>query len=176
MISPNPNPKGGQTNRQTNKQTDKHLFTPHSGISSHSKELVQGGPTSRDGFRFQIWRLSCRANHQPGQTVTKEVTATKDMVKSGSMSASEVDAAHLPASARSKKKNGRLAKFGRHARFFKSFCGRSTGVEDYDNVNSQGSKMYDNTTFSLDLDESVGLMVQHPPKKQVATKTDKKGK
>ena len=36
--------------------------------------------------------------------------------------------------------------------------------------------MYDNTSFSLDLDESVGLMVQHPPKKQVTTKTDKKGK
>ena len=36
--------------------------------------------------------------------------------------------------------------------------------------------MYYNTTFFLDLDESVGLMAQHPPKKQVTTKTDKKGK
>jgi hypothetical protein len=105
-----------------------------------------------------------------------DVTADKDMVKSGSMSASEVNAAHLLASARPKKKNGRLAKFGRHTRSCRSLCRRSTGVEDYDNVNSRCSEMYDNTTFSLDLDESVGLMVQHPPKKQVTTKTDKKGK
>jgi hypothetical protein len=105
-----------------------------------------------------------------------EVTAAKDMVKSGSMSASEVDTAHLPASARSKKKNGRLATFDRHAKSFRSFCGRLTGVEDHDNVNSRCSKMYGNYTFSLDLDESVGFMVQHPPKKQVTTKKDKNGK
>ena len=49
------------------------------------------------------------------------------------------------------------------------------GVKDHDNVNSRCSKMYENTTFSLDSDESVGLMAQHPPKKQVTTKTDKNG-
>ena len=81
------------------------------------------------------------------------------MVKSGSMSASEVNAAHLPASSRSKKKNVRLAKFDRHTRPFRSLCGRLMGVEDYDNVNSRCSKMYHNTIFSLDSDESVGLMV-----------------
>ena len=36
--------------------------------------------------------------------------------------------------------------------------------------------MRDNTNFSLDLDEIVGLRVQQPPKKQVATKTGKKVK
>ena len=92
------------------------------------------------------------------------------------MNASEVNTVHLPASARSKKRKGRLATFDRHAKYFRSLCGRLTGVEDHDNVNSRCSKIYDNTTFSLDSDESVGLMVQHPPKKQVTTKMDKKGK
>jgi hypothetical protein len=95
------------------------------------------------------------------------------------MSASNTDAAYFLESARSKKKNGRLAKFGWHARSFRYLFGRSTGVEDYNYVNSRCSKMYDNTTFYLDLDERVGLMVmsvQHPSRKQVTTKTDKKGK
>ena len=106
---------------------------------------TQGGPTSRDGFQSQTWMPSCWSNHQPGQTITKKVTATKDMVKSGSMSTSEADAAHLPATARSKKKNGSIAKIGRHARSFRSLRGRSTGVEDYNNVNSRCSKMYNIT-------------------------------
>ena len=36
--------------------------------------------------------------------------------------------------------------------------------------------MNNNTTLSLDSEESMGLMVQHPPKKQVTTRADKKGK
>ena len=92
------------------------------------------------------------------------------------MSSSEVEAAHVPASARSKKKNGSLAKLSRQAKSFRSHSGRSTDVKDYDHDNSQCSKMRDNTNFSLDSDEIMGLRVQQPPKKQVTTKTDKKGK
>ena len=69
---------------------------------------TQGGPTSRDGLRLQNWRLTRWASHHPGQSITKEVTATKDKIKSGSMSSSEVEAAHVPASARSKKKTAFL--------------------------------------------------------------------
>ena len=36
--------------------------------------------------------------------------------------------------------------------------------------------MYDYITLFLDLDEIVGLTVQHPPRMQVTTKTEKKGK
>ena len=54
------------------------------------------------------------------------------MVKSGSESASDIDAAHLLASARSKKKDGRLADFDMYARSLRSLCGRSIGVEDDD--------------------------------------------
>ena len=51
-----------------------------------------------------------------------------------------------------------------------------TDVKYYDHDNSRCSKMCDNSNFSLDSDEIVGLRVQQPPKKQVTTKTDKKGK
>jgi len=83
------------------------------------------------------------------------------------MSSSEVEAAHVPALARSKKKNGSFAKLGRQAKSFKPRSGRSMDLKDYD---------HDNTKFFLDLGEIVGLRVQQPPKKQVTTKTDKEGK
>ena len=92
------------------------------------------------------------------------------------MSPSEVETAHVPASARSKKKNGIFAKLGRQAKSFRSRSRRSTDVKDYDHDNSRCPKMRDKTNFALDLDEIVGLRVQHPPKNQVATKTEKKGK
>ena len=115
---------------------------PRTRINTLENQVTtQGGPTSRDGHQFQTWRLSFWANHQPGQTITMEVTAAKDMVKSGSMSASEVNTVHLPASARSKKRKDRLATFDRHAKSFRSLCGRLTGVEDHYNVNSRCSKI-----------------------------------
>jgi len=48
-----------------------------------------------DTKTVHCWRLTRWDNHHPGQSVTKEVNATKDMVKSGSMSASEVEPAQV---------------------------------------------------------------------------------
>ena len=65
------------------------------------------------------------------------------------------------------KKNGSFAKLGRQAKSFRSRSRRSTDVKDYD---------HNNTNFSLESDDIVGLRFQQPPKKQVTTKTGKKGK
>ena len=54
------------------------------------------------------------------------------MVKSGSESVSDINAAHLPESAYSKKKDGGIGVFGMYARSFRSLRGRSTGVEEND--------------------------------------------
>ena len=89
------------------------------------------------------------------------------------MSSSEVEAAHVPAAARSKKKNRNFAKLGRHAKFFRFCSGRSTCMKDDNHDNSQGSKRCDNTNLSCDSAEIVSLRVQQPPMKQVATKTMK---
>ena len=74
--------------------------------------------------------------HHPGQSITKEVIATKDMVKSGSLRASEVEAAHEPTAAKLKKNNGICARSGRHAIYFSFRSRRSAGVKEYDHNNS----------------------------------------
>jgi hypothetical protein len=89
------------------------------------------------------------------------------------MSSSEVEAAHVPAAPRLKKKNGICAMFGRHAIYFRFCSMRSTGVKEDKHNNSRCFKKCDNTKFSLDSAEIVGLRVQQPPKEQVATETEK---
>ena len=49
---------------------------------------------------------------------------------------------------------------------------RLTGMKEDDHDNSRRFKKCNNTNFSLDSAEIVGLRVQQPPKKQVATKTE----
>ena len=76
------------------------------------------------------------------------------------MSSSEVEAAHVPVAARSKKKNGKFARLGRHAKSFRFRSGRSAGVKEDDHNSSRCFKRCDNTKFSLDPDEIVGLRAQ----------------
>ena len=59
-------------------------------------------------FKTKNWSLMRWAIHHPEKSITKEVIATKDMVRSGSMRASEVEAAHVTAAARSKEKMASL--------------------------------------------------------------------
>ena len=92
------------------------------------------------------------------------------------MSSSEVEAAHVPASARSKKKNSIFARFGRHAIYFRFRSMRLTGMKEDDHDNSWCFKKCNNTNFSLDPNDIVGWRVKQPPKKQVATKTEKERK
>ena len=73
----------------------------------------------------------------------------------------------MPAAARSKKKNGNFARLGRHAKSFRFRSGRLTCVKDDDHDSSRCFERCDNTNFSLDPDEIVGLRVQQPPKMQV---------
>ena len=49
---------------------------------------TQEAPTSSAGF--QTWRYFLCNNHQPGQPTTKEATAIKNVVKSGSVNASYI--------------------------------------------------------------------------------------
>ena len=95
------------------------------------------------------------------------------MVKSGSMSSSEVEAEHVTAAARSKKKNGIFARFGRHDIYFRFRSMRLTGMKEDNHDNSQRLKKCNNTKFSLYSAEIVGSRVQQPSKKQVVIKMDK---
>ena len=87
------------------------------------------------------------------------------------MSSSEVETVHVPAATRLKKKNGNFARLGRHAKSFRFRSGRPTGEKDDNHDSSRCFERGNNTNFSLDPDEIVGLRVQQPPKRQVAKKT-----
>jgi hypothetical protein len=84
------------------------------------------------------------------------------------MRASEVEAAHGPTAAKSKKNNGIFARSGRHAIYFSFRSRRSVGVKDYDHEDSGCSKSCNNSNSVLNLDTIVGMGIQQPPKKQVA--------
>ena len=86
------------------------------------------------------------------------------------MSSSEVETAHVTAAARLKKKNGIFLRLGRHAIYFRFRSMRLTGVKNEDHNNSRCFKKCYHTNFSWDPADIVGLRVQQPPKKQVATK------
>jgi hypothetical protein len=90
------------------------------------------------------------------------------------MGASEVEAAHRPTSAKSKKNNGIFARSGRHARYFNFRSRRAAGVTDFDHEDSWCSERCDNANSVLNLDTIVCLWIQQPPEKQVAKQNKKK--
>jgi hypothetical protein len=90
------------------------------------------------------------------------------------MRASEVEAAHGPTAAKSKKNNGIFTRSGRHAIYFSFRSRRSVGVKDYYYKNSWYSKRCHNANSVLNLDTIVGMGIQQPPKKQVAKQKEKK--
>ena len=87
------------------------------------------------------------------------------------MRASEVEAAHRPTAAKSKKNNGILTRSGRHAIYFSFRSRRSAGMKDYDYKDSWCSKRYHNANSVLNLDTIVGMGIQQPP---VAKQKEKK--
>jgi hypothetical protein len=96
------------------------------------------------------------------------------MVKSGSMRASEVEAAHRPTAAKSKNNNGIFTRSGRHAIYFRFRSRRSAGMKDYDYKDSWCSKRCYNANSVLNLDTIVGMGIQKPPKKQMEKHKEKK--
>jgi hypothetical protein len=74
------------------------LNTKTNSSESHNKQVAFNVPLFMmvDTKKTEHWwRITRWANHHPGQSVIKEVIATKDMAKLGSMRTSEVETAQV---------------------------------------------------------------------------------